>query len=381
MSFLEDVIELSVKDDNSETVDERKPREQKKMESKIRDDHVPFGVPKDAANRTKTLPAVHSRKIRKIEDQIRRKKLDKIENHAASLSIPSIPKIIIRPFASDENLEENIKKSVEKFAPDWEELVLSIDAVDEYVNTKYCQFKTQFLSLSTEDRLEVGKYLYLYEYGGLCIGKDYMLTTSIDNLFYDEANLYLFKSSWTSYAHTNEFLGSKPAHPFCISLAKSYLGYDYSYKGFALVARKTGNKHFYYFNETLGNSNFSHSSFPSSYVSSHTFDFTDNISEPNFFFAPAGSFFSHEGALDGAFGFMGSLWWVWLIVILVLVVFIYFVARWYKRRSEFSHIDKENWMGNLKELNEKINGMSKNFLTSNYNYGLEYKNMISGSKY
>lgn len=306
---------------------------------------------------------------------------EKAENSKKTITITSIPKVIIRFEGSTPAIEREIKNSIEIHAPEWEEVVIDPSTIREHISQFQINWRLQFDTLSKKDQCEVGKYLFLYERGGIYIGRDYLLGKNMDNLFYEESNLYLFKSSMSSFVYTYEFMASKQRQDFWISMVMSYLKHENEYSGPSLISGSFGKKDMYRFNNVLSKSKVSHFVLPASvFCTNEPLGFNmENEIEMSGYFIPASN---TSSSFFDQLGIYGIDWWWWLLLgAIVLLFLVILVTKWLSSTTPqgLSYNNQrpnnsENWTEILKDLNIRINDMNKNFMTSKYNYGLKYKN-------
>ena len=112
-------------------------------------------------------------------------------------------------------------ESIKKLMPDWKYVLINEKMADKFVKEKFPEFYDTYLSLEYDiQKVDMARYAYLYEFGGIYTDLDIELVKPLDDLFYEDTDLYLAKSGNVGSIYTNSFLASKPKCKFWLECLK-----------------------------------------------------------------------------------------------------------------------------------------------------------------
>lgn len=127
--------------------------------------------------------------------------------------VVKIPKIIMQTWKT-KDVPDHWKASqrgIKRHMPDWKYVLMTDEDNREFIKTYFPDF------LETYDGFEYGimradaiRYAFMYVSGGIYMDLDIMLIKPIDELFYEDKDVYLAPSGNYSSYYTNAFMASKP---------------------------------------------------------------------------------------------------------------------------------------------------------------------------
>ena len=132
-------------------------------------------------------------------------------------SVIHIPKIIMQTWKTHE-LPDHWKPSplsIKKYMPNWRYLLLDDNEIRSIVEKNFPDFLPYFDKFPWGvQRADAIRPIFLYLYGGLYLDLDFELQAPLDQLFTEDAGLYLVKSGNLGSWVTNSLMASKQGHPF-----------------------------------------------------------------------------------------------------------------------------------------------------------------------
>ena len=128
-----------------------------------------------------------------------------------------IPKIVMQTWKTSEVPDhwKASQRGIKRHMPDWEYRLMTDVDNREFVQEHFPDF------LETYDNFEYNimradaiRYMWLYVHGGVYMDLDVMLIKPIDELFYEDHDVYLTPSGNIKSIYTNAFMASKPKMQF-----------------------------------------------------------------------------------------------------------------------------------------------------------------------
>ena len=135
------------------------------------------------------------------------------EESIAPQQTVKIPKIVMQTWKTDEVPDhwKASQRGIKRHMADWEYHLMTDEDNRAFVQMYFPDF------LETYDEFEYGimradaiRYMWLYVNGGVYMDLDIMLIKPIDELFYEDKEVYLAPSGNYSSYYTNAFMASKP---------------------------------------------------------------------------------------------------------------------------------------------------------------------------
>ena len=112
-------------------------------------------------------------------------------------------------------------ESIKKFMPDWEYVLVSNEMADTLIKENFPEYYDTYQNLEYPImQVDFFRYVFLYLYGGVYMDLDIELKKSLEDLFYEDADLYLVKSGNVGSVYTNSFLASKPRNKLWLECLK-----------------------------------------------------------------------------------------------------------------------------------------------------------------
>lgn len=131
---------------------------------------------------------------------------------ASPLMIVSIP-TIVTSIVTEDFADERHRVSVKKHMGDWSITKMNLKVAREHIQQHYPEYMTLFRSLPyREQRINMGRYLWLHYYGGLVLDSTLKVNAPLDTLFYYDADLYLLPSRWNGGLYSLKLMASRPNH-------------------------------------------------------------------------------------------------------------------------------------------------------------------------
>lgn len=155
-----------------------------------------------------------------------------------------IPKILMQTWKTHNVPEhwESSPASVKRLMPDWKYVLLSDKDNRNFIKKYFPDYLKVYDNLEYPImRADLIRYAFLYIYGGVYMDLDIELTKPIDDLFEEDADIYVVESGNCS-VYTNSFLASKPKCKFwleCLEEIKKPYPY-WAYGKHLRVMTKTG---------------------------------------------------------------------------------------------------------------------------------------------
>lgn len=132
---------------------------------------------------------------------------DKIEtNGFEEVRLVSIPTIITTVSFSPPAKFKKHTQSIEKYMPEWTHIILDKEKGERFIKTNWSDIWPLYNKLRfRKQKINLLKFLWLSQYGGVIIDQKYNLRQAIDRLFYNESHLYF---------HSLDLMASTPNHNF-----------------------------------------------------------------------------------------------------------------------------------------------------------------------
>jgi len=124
-----------------------------------------------------------------------------------------IPKIIMQTWKNKDVPSEwkSSLNSVKKIMPDWKYVLMTDEDNLNFVKTHFPDFVKTYKSLEYPImKADAIRYMFLYVYGGVYMDLDIEVVKEFDDLFIDDADVYLVSSGNFGTVYTNSFMASKP---------------------------------------------------------------------------------------------------------------------------------------------------------------------------
>lgn len=124
-----------------------------------------------------------------------------------------IPKIFMQTWKNRDVPErwKSSPKSVKRFMPDWKYVLMTDEDNRKFVKKYFPDFLDTYDSLEYPImKADAIRYMFLYVFGGVYMDLDIELMKPLDDLFQDNAEIYLVESGNTGSIYTNSFMASKP---------------------------------------------------------------------------------------------------------------------------------------------------------------------------
>lgn len=138
-----------------------------------------------------------------------------------------IPKIIMQTWKNTEVPDhwKPSKTAIEKLMPDWEYVLMTDDDNKNFCEQHFPDFLPYYEQFEYGImRADAIRCMWLYVKGGLYLDLDIELVKPVDELFYEDHEIYVVKSGNFSNYYTNAFMASKPGAQFwlrCIDAMKA----------------------------------------------------------------------------------------------------------------------------------------------------------------
>jgi len=101
--------------------------------------------------------------------------------------------------------------ALKRLMPHWKYQLLTDDDNNRFVQRYFPDFWPFFSALEYPiQRADAIRYMWLYVMGGLYLDLDLEITKPLDDLFFEDHDLYVVKSSIVENVYTNAFIGAKP---------------------------------------------------------------------------------------------------------------------------------------------------------------------------
>lgn len=101
-------------------------------------------------------------------------------------------------------------ESIKTLMPNWTHTLFSDEDNRKFIKKYFPDFLDTYDSLEYPImRSDAIRYAFLYIYGGVYMDLDIELTKPLDNLFYEDADIYAVKSGNVGSVYTNSFIASK----------------------------------------------------------------------------------------------------------------------------------------------------------------------------
>jgi mannosyltransferase OCH1-like enzyme len=124
-----------------------------------------------------------------------------------------IPKIIMQTW-KDYDIPYKWRESpqsIKDHMPGWTHVLMTDADNDKFCQTHFPDFWPYFKNFKHGiQRADAIRYMWLYVYGGLYMDLDIVIVKPLDDLFYEDVNLYLCASGNVGSFLTNSFMASKP---------------------------------------------------------------------------------------------------------------------------------------------------------------------------
>ena len=102
-------------------------------------------------------------------------------------------------------------ESINRLMPDWEYILVDNEMADMLVRNYFPDFYGTYNNLEYHImKVDALRYMFLFLYGGVYMDLDIELMKPLDDLFYEDADIYVVKSGNMGSIYTNSFLASKP---------------------------------------------------------------------------------------------------------------------------------------------------------------------------
>jgi mannosyltransferase OCH1-like enzyme len=134
----------------------------------------------------------------------------------------TIPKIIMQTW-KDNDLPDHWKESPNSFKkvmPGWKHVFMTDEDIINFIKENYPQYLSLYNSFEyTIMKIDYFRVLWLYHNGGIYSDMDFELQRPLDELFTNDAELYVVQSGNVGHVITNSFMAAKPKSP----ILKEYL--------------------------------------------------------------------------------------------------------------------------------------------------------------
>lgn len=109
------------------------------------------------------------------------------------------------------------QRSIRTLMPSWNYTLMTDEDNLKFVETHFPDFVFFFKSFEYPiQRADAIRYMWLYVKGGLYIDLDLEIVKPLDDLFFEDKDLYVVKSSIMPNVYTNAFMGAKPRLPIML---------------------------------------------------------------------------------------------------------------------------------------------------------------------
>jgi len=103
------------------------------------------------------------------------------------------------------------QKAIFKFMPHWKYTLMTDDDNYEFVTKYFPDFLKYFKAFEYPiQRADAIRYMWLYVHGGLYLDLDLEIVKCLDDIFYDDKDLYVVGSAILGEVYTNAFFAAKP---------------------------------------------------------------------------------------------------------------------------------------------------------------------------
>lgn len=124
-----------------------------------------------------------------------------------------IPKEIMQTWKTNDvpNSWKPSPQSIKRLMPTWNYTLMTDEANRRFVQLYFPDFLFYFDGFEYPiQRADAIRYMWLYVKGGLYIDLDLELVKPLDELFFEDADLYVVKSAIMNNVYTNAFMAAKP---------------------------------------------------------------------------------------------------------------------------------------------------------------------------
>lgn len=126
-----------------------------------------------------------------------------------------IPKLIMQTWKTHELPDKwkATQSSIKKYMPDWNYILMTDEMNRAFIQTHFPDFIPYYDAFPYPiQRADAIRYAWLYIHGGLYLDCDFELLAPLDELFFDDRDLFLLASSNTPNVLTNAFMAAKPGN-------------------------------------------------------------------------------------------------------------------------------------------------------------------------
>jgi mannosyltransferase OCH1-like enzyme len=133
----------------------------------------------------------------------------------------SIPKRIMQTWKTTE-LPDHWKPSqvsIQTYMPDWEYVLMTDEMNRNFIQEHFPTFLSYYDAFPYGiQRADAIRYAVMYVHGGLYLDCDFELKGPLDELFTEDADLFLLASSNTPSVITNGFMAARPGHQLWLDM-------------------------------------------------------------------------------------------------------------------------------------------------------------------
>lgn len=139
-----------------------------------------------------------------------------------------VPRVIHQTAPSDRTRWkpqwEECHRSWRRLYPDYEHRMWTDEDVDAFVRERFPSFYPTFLAYPKHImRIDVFRYLLLFELGGVYADMDYECVRDFWGAWIKPGRAHVAESAWASGAYENALMASPPRHPFWRGVMESVL--------------------------------------------------------------------------------------------------------------------------------------------------------------
>lgn len=136
-----------------------------------------------------------------------------VSNAVQKVRSVKIPMIIMQTWKTKE-VPKHWKagpEAIKRFMPTWEYHLLTDSENEVFVKRYFPDFWSVFSSFEYPiQKADAIRYMWFYVHGGLYLDLDLEIVRPLDDLFYNDRDLYVVRSGFMENVYTNAFIGAKP---------------------------------------------------------------------------------------------------------------------------------------------------------------------------
>lgn len=134
---------------------------------------------------------------------------------------PVIPKLIMQTWKTTELPDKwkPTQSSINRHMPSWQYVLMTDEMNRDFINHHFPDFLPYYDAFPYPiQRADAIRYAWLYVHGGIYLDCDFELLAPLDELFFDDYDVFLLASSNTPSVITNGFIAAKPGNKLFLEM-------------------------------------------------------------------------------------------------------------------------------------------------------------------